>query len=560
MTGDVSPNEVDRDALRRSWGISWPWWPQWPWTTRIRILFVIDGRVTVGSSPDEFGLGPVLATLRDNTFAYWVRFSVSVVDRDQGFRFTNDGFDIDDYDQIWFFGDWPGLDANNPSFPDSSIEDPDYSPMEADELALIATWMNNGGGVFATGDHSLLGASMCHKIPRVRSMRKWTHAQGVPSFANSDRNETLQGRPAIGPAGAEGDRYPQRIYPVFQTTAHSPFILGNWPHPILCGQFGVIDRFPDHMHEGGLVEDDDVVLTHKLLPGLSLDEYPTIPIVVAPNVAAARPGLDDGSVAIGRPRPRVIAYGMTTNLETTPTRFAMLGVYDGEPVGVGRVVVDSTWHHWFSMNILGLSAQAPGFYRNMQTYYRNVALWLATPAQRASMLFWATWGAVSGTQPGLLDPALGIYGMGERVLDVIGRTASQCIVSELVNAMMGDGWSGALAKLQARTPRDEMIRLPAELVNQAIVGGIATGMFSLSKRHINARARGRTLEIPPEEVRDAGIEGVKIGRRELRATLSAAAATFEALAGTLSESHGALASGIQVGNTLKDDSDDEAES
>jgi hypothetical protein len=562
MTAEVSTVGVDRHALARAWGISWPWWPDWPWTTRIRILIVTDGRVTDGSTADEFGLGPVLDTLRDASFAYWVRFIVRLVNRDEGFRFTDPAFDIDRYDQIWFFGDWPGLDANDPSFPDSRIEDADYSPMEDGELALIAAWMNNGGGVFATGDHALLGASMCHKIPRVRSMRKWTHAQGVPSFANRDRHETLQGRPTIGAAAAEGDRYPQRIYPVLRADSRWPFVFGSWPHPLLCGRAGVIDEFPDHMHEGAVVDDDDLVLTDKLLPGSTADEYPVIPVVIASdaaNAAIAGPPIDDESTLVNRPRPRVVAYGMTTNLESVPRRFALLGAYDGDPVGVGRVVVDSTWHHWFSMNLLGLRDEAPGFYRNMQQYYRNVGLWLATPAQRASMLMWATWGAVTGTQPGLLDPALGIFGMGERVLDVIGRTAPQCIVSEVVEAFLDDGSAQARATIEDETPWDRVARPPADMVNQAIVGGMAIGMFGLSKRHINERARGRIARISPEEIRDAGMEGLELGRRELRAAFHATATRFEALAEPpAAERHRHLAERIDVGSRMDDDeSDDE---
>jgi hypothetical protein len=562
LTEDAAVIEARRNALALDWGIYWPHWPDWPWTTKIRILFVIDGRVTEGSSGFEFGLGPVLDTLRNISFAYWVRFLVTVRDRDTGFRFTEAGFDIDVYDQIWFFGDWPGLDANDPSFPDSRIEDAEYRPMEDAELELIAAWMNAGGGVFATGDHTLLGASMCHKIPRVRSMRKWTHAQGVPSFADFDRHETLQGRPVIGPDAAEGDRYPQPIYPVFRSDSDWPFVFGHWPHPLLCGPNSVIDEFPDHMHEGAVIEDADVVLTDKLLPGSAEDEYPIIPIVVGPTAAAGPPA---GGEPLGRrARPQVIAHGMTTNLESPRTRFAMVATFDGDPVDVGRVVVDSTWHHWFSLNLIGLRDQAPGFYRNMQAYYRNIGLWLATPAQRASMLFWATWGALVGSQPGLFDPALGIYGMGERALDVLGRTAPQCIVSELVASVIRDRGAGSAAQVRPTTPStpwEEVTRPPAVMVNQAIVGGIAIGMFDLAKSDINERVRGRTPRIDAEEIRTAGIRGLAIGTQELRRTLETAASRFRNLTDErLANRYSDLVDKIQVGETLDEETDEQRRS
>jgi hypothetical protein len=556
LTGKAPATEAERQELSNLWGIDWPYWPDWPWTTKIRILVVTDGRITEGSGSGEFGLGLVLETLRNISFAYWVRFLVTVVDRDTGFRFTDAGF-IGEFDQVWFFGDWPGLDANPESVQDSIIEDQGYAPMEPAELQIIADWMNDGGGVFATGDHSLLGASMCHKIPRVRSMRKWTHAQGVPSFAGADRHETLQDVPGVGPDAEEGDRYPQRIFPVFQSDSARSLVFGQGPHPLLCGKDGVIDHFPDHMHEGAVVENDDVVVTDTLLPGAATDEYPIIPIVVAGAIAG--PPIGGGPSVINRPRPQVIAHGLTTH-SATPTRFAMIGVYDGEPVGVGRVVVDSTWHHWFSLNLVGLRDQAPGYYRNMQSYYRNIGLWLATPAQRASMLFWATWGALVGSQPGLFDPALGVYGMGERVVDVIGRTAPQCIVSELVAPLIRDRIATATAQFRSTTPWEPALRPPAAMIDQAIVGGIAVGMFDLAKRHINERARGRTPDIAPEEIRARGIDGIAIGTRELQATLATAAERLGFLAREpVDERYADLVDRIQVGNRIFDEHDDESE-
>ena len=547
---EADQKQADPSRLAFDWGVTWPGWPDWPWTTRIRILVVTDGRINAGSDPNEFGLGLVLETLRDSSFAWWVTFDVTFINRDEGFRFTEPGFDIYRYHQIWFFGDWPGLDANKPEFPDSRIEDDGYQHMEPGEVALIAAWMNNGGGVFATGDHALLGASMCHKIPRVRSMRKWTHAQGVPSFRGPDRHQTLQGLPTISQDEAEGDRYPQRIYPVYRRDSAWPSAFGQRPHPILCGPVGVIDEFPDHMHEGAVVEDDDVVQNGWLVPGSGDAEYPTFPIVVGPAIG--------GDSTIGkpetlgrRPLPKVIAYGMTTNPEQARRAFPLIGVYDGDWAHVGRVVVDSTWHHWFSMNLVGLRDEAPGFYRNMQSYYRNVGVWLATPAQRTSMLFWATWGVLIGSQPGLFHPALGVYGMGERAVDVLGRTAPQCIVSELVGPLLRSDEAPPTPRDESTNSWDELTRPPAAMVNQAIVGGIATGMFDLAKHHIEERARGRTPRIEPEEIRAAGVEGIALGAETMQATLASAVEQLRGFAGEgLAEGYREIVDGIQVGETV----------
>ena len=34
----------------------------------------------------------------------------------------------------------------------------------------------------------------------------------------------------------------------------------------------------------------------------------------------------------------------------------MISAYNGHTVDVGRVLADSTWHHWFDINITGVAA------------------------------------------------------------------------------------------------------------------------------------------------------------------------------------------------------------
>ncbi len=61
------------DDTNRLWGIKRG---PWLWGTRVRILFVTDGRVNFSREHGEFGLGLVLDALRDNSFAWWVRFQI----------------------------------------------------------------------------------------------------------------------------------------------------------------------------------------------------------------------------------------------------------------------------------------------------------------------------------------------------------------------------------------------------------------------------------------------------------------------------------------------------
>lgn len=536
---------------------SWPIGkPPWLWGNRIRILFVMDGRIRATSDREAFGLGMVVDTMRGFNFpTWWVRFEVTLAHRDTpltredlglgepetaegfskqfdftGFRFTQSGFDLDDYDQVWLFGDWPGVEANVSSVGDELIRDNPQWAIDDEELLILAEWMDRGGGVFATGDHAMLGASMCHRIPRVRTMRRWTRAQGVPSYGDSDRNQTLV-HVTSDQLDDEQDGWAQRIFPEMRALSRGPFFYGTAPHPVLCGRSGVIDYMPDHMHEGGLFEDHEVRLDDSLdIPGYQRPEYPRLEPVVAPAAAIGGGGIAPEAYGV-RPRPHVIAHGVTSNRGDPPRVFPMIGVYDGDPVGLGRVVVDSTWHHWFSYNLVGLRNLSPTVYASIQDYYRNVAIWLATPQQRASMLFAATWGSVVGSPPGVLDAELGLWGVGERVVDVIGRSAPECIVDELV---------AAVAALPSAIPRDEsdgswVWASPGRNLATVVVGSVAIPMINLAHDFVNEQTHGRDRELDLEEIHRIGHAGVAAANRELRNAFLQAQSSYQRYADMLGE-------------------------
>jgi hypothetical protein len=524
--------------LARRWGVRVG---PWLWGARLRILFVIDGRVELSSGPEDFGLGPVLDTLRDASFAWWVKFEVDVARRGEGdpmetlqpgpytpkylhFRFGQPGFSLDGYDQVWFF-------ADNPRNEPLPIDDPKYSPLSDFELRLLAEWMDRGGGVFAVGDHFNLGASVCSRIPRVRTMRKWTEQQGVPPQFGRERNQTLQPAP-VTEVEKEGDVVPQPIEPAYRVTATSLLTRTLVPHPLLCAPSGIIDKFPDHMHEGEVIEDGDVELDRPLgIPGFEGVEYPTA----------------DGE----RPRPHVVAHGWTTQqpldlvafrrLENrdfifgTRRRYPLIGAYDGDPVGIGRVVVDSTWHHWFSLNLDGFRTANRPVYELMQAYYRNVGLWLATPGQRAAMLFAATWGAIV-SDPMAFPLALrqNLWKVGEKALDVIGRTATQCTLID---------WTVPWLDLKAMEaffvppdlPESEPCPscLPTDLLVRAMVGGIGTGILETAVEYHDALLRGNRPRLDPDTISRNAAQGAEDGHRALVAVLSDSAT--EKVAGRLAE-------------------------
>lgn len=368
--------------------------------TTIKILVVVDGgafgSISLTEAPSGFGVGRVVRLLRESHIGC-THFAVDTARRNNSTagspKYMNFRFDqqeggqpvLNQYHEVWCFG----FNPDNNAGPDSNITQAGALPMSDAELAALTAWMNDKrGGVLAMGDHDYLGASMCHRIPRIRSMRRWTNAQGVPPIGGRFPNGTFHpdthlrhdtNQPAttgqinsgaLIPFLNQEDAVPQKIdWVPWISQQVSIFQIHQRPHPVLCHPSrGPIDVMPDHPHEGWCFEDNEINLSAPLnVPTLVGDEYPTVNGV--------------------QPRPMVIAHGTTTpnppfNLEKGPSpkkRFGMISVYDGHPANVGRVATDSTWHHWFDENIFAIEAAGGANWDKISRYYLNVAKWLAPP-------------------------------------------------------------------------------------------------------------------------------------------------------------------------------------
>ncbi len=529
------------------------------WAATIKILFVIDGRINLttgrhaGSTPG-FGLGHVLDTLR-GTWAWWVGLEVDIATREEtitaedagtnsvqyeNFRFTDAQFNVDHYSQIWFFGDQPMQTDGSDATTDAHILPP-YT-LDDDEAKIVAAWMDRGGGVFATGDHGVLGASLCSRIPRVRTMRRWKHNQGVPSVDGPRRHQTLQGGSDFE---GEDDTQLQPIELVQWASASKlPFYPQVRPHPIMCSTLGPIDRFPDHMHEGDLVPDDLVELNLPLgIPGHDRPEYPD----AIPEVLAL--GLMDLASPLWRPRPQIVAFGQTTNsvypdelaFQVRGTqipavqlsrRFGLVSVYDGNPANVGRVVCDSTWHHWLSMNLDGIATADAFAYRKMQAYYRNIALWLASQNQRRSLLTAGVWGVLIGSWPGFFRADQDAWEMGERALRVLANTMSPCGLDEVVAAFL-DHRVRLLRNLSGEiTFAPRWSALSSDLVNRAVVGSISKSLFNAAREH-GAAWKNNRVALDIDHIQKTATRGAAQGRNLLRDSLDDASKCFAVLRNAL---------------------------
>src|ERR1051326_1453628 len=136
--------------------------PLFPWRQHIfpphrqvmnRILVVADGKLDF-CDDTEFGLAELSSMLRD-TRNPWDEIKVTTAHRFDspckcadipGFEFDKPPhephlpFSIENYDQLWLFGD---LDSRGKA-------------IRSEEVDKIIEFMNEGGGVFATGDHQAL--------------------------------------------------------------------------------------------------------------------------------------------------------------------------------------------------------------------------------------------------------------------------------------------------------------------------------------------------------------------------------------------------------------------
>ncbi|MDE2048249.1 MAG: hypothetical protein KGJ44_07575 [Betaproteobacteria bacterium] len=312
-------------------------------------------------------------------------------------NFTFSAASLAGYDQVWLVGAehaWEGAELS-----------------EA-ELQALTHFMNAGGGVFATGDHEDMGVTLSGKVPRVRSMRKWWYSTTpphgephAPDATGADRYDTL--RPDVNGQfyfDNQSDDTPMPIWPTWYTWG-----IWEYPHPLLCGHHGVIDILPDHMHEGEVITPDGTDaasgwsgsgvpggLGNSLsFNGETFTEYPTKDGVQARPMIVAQ-----ADVIAGHRTPSTESSHPSDSAPTNGRRFAVVGAYDGFASGVGRVAVDSTWHHFFDINIVGDPVAPPpknqGFRASpagqaalarIENYYVNIATWL-TPNKGYFFVGW----------------------------------------------------------------------------------------------------------------------------------------------------------------------------
>lgn len=234
---------------------------------------------------------------------------------------------------------------------------------EAGALDAITIFMQAGGGLFATGDHEDLGAAMCQEIPRVRTMRYWTN--NTPSVGGTDRlttNQSGRGNVVVGIDIAEcndqSNPIPQRLYVNYRTQTGG---IGK-AHPLLQlpASNRAIEVFPDHPHEGECIIPSN--LSSKLADGVNPEWPLTNGSQLLPEMVAL--AMSHGNIFPGKEA-------------VIPRAFIAICAYDGQKANVGRVVTDSTWHHFVNIDIKpGMCRLEGRDLEDIKQYCVNLASWL----------------------------------------------------------------------------------------------------------------------------------------------------------------------------------------
>lgn len=521
-------------------------------TTTIRILVVVERMFSLRTGPGRFGIGSVIEHIR-NTDTGDYRFEVDIAMRPgsreerpetnpdpaphepkyTGFRFDQMAPPsmmvplINKYDEIWCFGWNPGNNAN-PT--DDDIDNAEFFPATDSELKILTLWMieTRRGGLFATGDHHYLGASLCSRIPRVGTMRKWTHAQGVPPIAGLARvvtNRQLANSQTIIdpiPQFAEEDSIPQPIscvmWGIGPVGVENPFLH---PHPVLSHPLhGPIDVMPDHIHEGMCFDQTQIKLDGTYnFSGFAGHEYPTV----------------NGF----KPTPTVIAYGTTLpdppyvheGGDSSEKRIPMISVYDGHTINIGRVAVDSTWHHWLDMNIWSIKNAADKTnWEKISQYYVNLAVWLIPPEISRNVMTWVmfrTQFEYFGLE--VMSPQMSIFQIGSAFRDYWKTVGPSWITQFVLNWI-----SVADPALYKRVVKEQVERKPKtgfdplnlmgpsfRVLENAVLGGMALQAYELTEPIKRGTDRAKaTRKIDKAEFEKQLIAGVNRGLGVFRETLN----------------------------------------
>lgn len=474
--------------------------PKWWWFSpcEVKVLLVADG---LDFEFNGGGLSEFITTFNklEQSSLLNVKYKVTVAQRTGAMpsnpnpvitnRLNNFRFDtsvtLNDFDQVWLFG----IDTS-------------YS-LSAAEIAKIETYMNGGGGLFATGDHGSLGNSLCGQIPRVKDMRYWSdfgaNEVGMNESRRNDTNRPGAGQTVSNQFNNQSDDIPQNI-------AVRTFGAGM-PHPLLSintskRSSGIIDIMPDHPHEGECKPETVFAVTNPV----------TNVIQNIPTQIIATSFVLGGSTSGGKDA-------------TQPHCFPSISVFDGRIANVGRIVIDSTWHHFVNINLNGVGGGVgltDNDFEVVQQYYMNIATWMT---RKKSMLCWRKWiwiNLLKNSQ--LIEASLNnpkqkaseikttdLYAIGSLAKEIIASDFTPVFAEEFAISLIEQVSPSFCAHLNVWSPQKNEIA--NNLINHDYILGVAigAGFIALRDRYSNEIDNNKFDESSFNKVSTIFDDGAKYG-------------------------------------------------
>jgi hypothetical protein len=494
----VAQASINRRWGATNWGLVFPWWRK---PAEVRILMYADGLVRF--SGGTFGGLQYVKKLMESKAYFYVDFRVSTAHREgadatatiQGAKKLTELDILENYDEIWFFGH-----NNNPN------------TLSGEELARLDEFMARSegsaapkrGGVLVTGDHNNLGQGLGRRIKRAGAMRQWdTDADGEHRFSTLEEGP----EPHLKfDDNVQSDDRPQKIR-LTRFPFGSPFGLNRdfRPHPVMCGPDGPIDVFPDHQHEGATLE---------------------------PSVAG---NTDWPTKDSHQEQPYIIAYGMTKDPQVTYREFGLVSAYNGHNVNVGRIVADSSWHHWFDINLLGreiphymgfdATPEGEAALKKIDAYFLNCGVWLAPPERQEEMRNAAWWSILWTDRIVEIPEDAPLWYLGDQCIRALGQYASRCAVTDWIMGSPAFNRAVSNLALQQVSEQFQLFNMPFE---QYIAGGVLRQLM-LQVGPSNPKLQFPS-EVPPDELLQSAInDGVNEGLSALRAQLESEASLLAKL-------------------------------
>ena len=382
-----------------------PYYPKWWWwwwgRCNVKVLVVTDSSLNFGI--DDLGLSEFLTSFNELQATTFNNYQLTlgyrggstpestnplVVQHINDFNF-HEKVMLNDFDQVWLFGF------------------ASFGELSDSEASAINNYMNNGGGLFATGDHGSIGYTLCNKITRVTNMRHWVETPEISMGGNrrNDTNMPSPGRPSSEQFSNQSDNIPQNI------TVRR--FEDGMPHPLLSIKTsikpnGVIDIMPDHTHEGECKPE-----TSFTVNGITVATQ----IIATSNVTA-------GNIAASKQR-------------TEAHIFPSIAVWDGHLANAGRIVVDSTWHHFVNINLNGTGSGREGLtdadFNVVRQYFMNISLWMSRKRTRLCSRRFLLIDLFRGSQlveASLNNPSQKIENISLADLNSIGALAEEILSSK----------------------------------------------------------------------------------------------------------------------------------